>query len=434
MEESDTVQEFISRVNETIEELEGVGVTIGDEEQAMKLLASLPERFETLTITLENRSEDLTADFVKTRLLQEETRQNDVHKNDNNALLSRNKQKGTKGKNQENEPGRRPKCFHCGKPGHKRDNCWVLHPEKRNASKDEKEETESASICTAAAFHARHQNETTNIPMCLGINGSASEIIANVVSVETKACTHWYVDSGATQHMTSNKGAFKTYRETSPNPVSMADGKTIKAIGVGTVSIKLKTGNTTREGILHEVLHVPELHGSLFSVTKATALGNSVEFGRKGCTIRNRTGKIVATAARKGKLYELLTVNNEWRNPKADRSRKPNRDREQKRRTNASPKNEARNRTSRNNNNEHTRRMTKEVVWVNLTPPRKNVNPKRTSNNGCTGDDPKNEQNGNDDDGDKKDSKSENAAHYKDDQEKRTSTRKKNLPERYVPT
>ena len=86
-------------MNKTIEELEGVSVTIGDEEQAMKLLASLPERFETLMITLESRSKDLTADFVKMHLLQEETCQKETHKSDNNALLSQ-----SKGKNQGNEP------------------------------------------------------------------------------------------------------------------------------------------------------------------------------------------------------------------------------------------------------------------------------------------------------------------------------------------
>jgi hypothetical protein len=288
------------------------------------------------------------------------------------------------------------------------------------------------------------------------------EVAANAMAIEANACRQWYVDSGATQHMTSNRRAFKTYREMSPSPVSMADGKTIKAIDVGKISIELKTGNTMREGVLQEVLYVPELHGSLFSVTKTTALGNSVEFGKNGCAIRNRAGRIIATAVKKGNLYELLTANGEWRNAKTNRS--PNHDRNRKQRrapakryTKASPESEAKNQAGRDckkNDNERTHRTADEVIWINLTPSRKaddaantekalqedaeprstktkNVEVERTSKSECADDNSRNDRN--DNINNENDNDIKNAAHSKTERAKRKSTRKKNSPDRYAP-
>jgi hypothetical protein len=100
-------------------------------------------------------------------------------------------------------------------------------------------------------------------------------------------------------------------------------------------------------------------------------------------------------------------------------------------------------------------RTTKEVIWVNLTPPRTNddtastrgvqrrgeetksadpndVGAKRMSESECADDVPKNERNGGDDE-DKKGDDNQYAVH-KSEQEKRTSTRKKNSPDRYAPS
>ncbi len=52
-------------------------------------------------------------------------------------------------------------------------------------------------------------------------------------------------------------------------------------------------GNKTIDGVLTNVLHVPGLAKNLFSVTKATTLGNIFEFGKKRCVIMNKQKKVI---------------------------------------------------------------------------------------------------------------------------------------------
>ena len=71
-----SAEEFISQLDENVEQLECVGAKINEEIKTMKLLSSLPPKFNTLTVALKSVTDDLTSDFIKTRILQEENAQN----------------------------------------------------------------------------------------------------------------------------------------------------------------------------------------------------------------------------------------------------------------------------------------------------------------------------------------------------------------------
>ena len=121
-------------------------------------------------------------------------------------------------------------------------------------------------------------------------------------------CDHWFVDSGATQHMSSKRDHFQTYKDTTPSLVHMADGRTILAKGVGMMDLKLKVGQEIQDGHLQGVLYVPDLRGNLFSVDKTVELGNKVMFDKSGCVIKDNYGKTIATASKRQSLYQLDTI------------------------------------------------------------------------------------------------------------------------------
>ena len=104
-----------------IEQLAGIDVDITDDDIAMTLLASLPKSYEALIVMLGSRSDELTSEFVKSQLLQEEARQNEgMPLNDNAALLSKKGQKSFKKNEKKSDKklnDKSIKCFHCGKPG-----------------------------------------------------------------------------------------------------------------------------------------------------------------------------------------------------------------------------------------------------------------------------------------------------------------------------
>ena len=70
----------------------------------------------------------------------------------------------------------------------------------------------------------------------------------------------WIIDSGASCHMTWEKELFHEYKALSGSTVKLGDGRTVEAMGEGTVKVSVYRG----DGKLHtlsmkNVLHVPEL-------------------------------------------------------------------------------------------------------------------------------------------------------------------------------
>lgn len=76
------------------------------------VLASLPESFDTLVISLEARREDeLTIEFVKQKLIDESLRKKEKEDTDEKMMYSRER-KSFQRKSYEK------RCFVCGKTGH----------------------------------------------------------------------------------------------------------------------------------------------------------------------------------------------------------------------------------------------------------------------------------------------------------------------------
>ena len=119
-------------------------------------------------------------------------------------------------------------------------------------------------------------------------------------------CGKWIVDSGASCHMTnrrelmSNLVTFST-----PEKVSLGDGNMIDAVGCGDVKLQMFIHDEGKFSTLSNVLLVPDLKCSLFSVRAAAARGKSVRFNGRECWIENSAGEKLAEAAIEGKLYLL---------------------------------------------------------------------------------------------------------------------------------
>ena len=89
----------------------------------------------------------------------------------------------------------------------------------------------------------------------------------------------WIIDSGASCHMTWEKELFFEYRELSGSTVKVGDGRTVEAMGEGTVRLSVYRD----DGKLHtlsmvNVLHVPELSCNLMSVRQITDRGFLIQF------------------------------------------------------------------------------------------------------------------------------------------------------------
>jgi len=149
------MQQYINKVITLAEELEGIEAPVSDEDIAMTLLCSLPESYENLIVALESRADDLTAEFVQARLLQEEARRKETNtvKQEDSAFFLKNKGKGDvqkgKWKDQRLQKKKFPfNCYNCGKQGHRAAECYSKVTEGKSQGKGSQKDVNAL----AAAF------------------------------------------------------------------------------------------------------------------------------------------------------------------------------------------------------------------------------------------------------------------------------------------
>ncbi|XP_012453617.1 uncharacterized protein LOC105775675 [Gossypium raimondii] len=96
-----------------------------------------------------------------------------------------------------------------------------------------------------------------------------------------KVTKGWPINSGYTNHMTSNAKIFKSIDRSFKTRVNVGNGHFIKAEGKGDVLINTLTGNK----VVSNVLYVPEIDRNLLSIAQLLENGYLVVFKGKECLI-----------------------------------------------------------------------------------------------------------------------------------------------------
>lgn len=113
--------------------------------------------------------------------------------------------------------------------------------------------------------------------------------------------TAWYIDSGATAHMTSQHDLITDMQSSESAFVTVANNTSLKVQGKGVVKLALTHANVK----VDNVLYVPELCANLLSVSAMMKKGLRIEFGKTECIIRGENGKIQATARLVDGMFKL---------------------------------------------------------------------------------------------------------------------------------
>jgi hypothetical protein len=125
-----------------------------------------------------------------------------------------------------------------------------------------------------------------------------------VVSSTTQSSA-WYLDSGATHHVTGNSQLFHMLHHTAGSNLRSAGGHGHTVSGIGDVHFQFPNGKVTA---IPGVMYSPTIQKNLLSVGFITDQNHSLEFTSEGCYIRRRDTKdIIAFASREdGRgLYQL---------------------------------------------------------------------------------------------------------------------------------
>ncbi|CAH2087742.1 unnamed protein product [Euphydryas editha] len=174
---------YVTQIIETSQKLNGTGFNINDEWVGCLLLAGLSEKYSPMIMAIEHSGIKITADAIKTKLMDLEEDSGNV----SGAFASFRKNKigsiGETKDNRHNMSKSKPrntqkiiKCYKCKQTGHYRNQCTNFDKDASNTKTFERKQTNAFS----AVF----------------LNGNFSK-------------TDWYVDSGASAHLTSNESWIK---------------------------------------------------------------------------------------------------------------------------------------------------------------------------------------------------------------------------------
>ena len=293
MEEGERVLTYINRVRQLAFDLKSMDVDVKDEDIAMSVLCGLPDRFEHLIVAIDTVTDEtnLTLEFVKSRLLQEEQRINDRSggiKKPDAALVTNHRNSR--------------KCSYCNKKGHTEPFCW-------KKQRDEKAKNDKRSSGLISANQNKQGNDDSSDTesddsrdfICIMATGPALQ-----EKVEHASSELWYIDSGATSHMSHDKRLFDTFEPAKPFEVGMGNDTSVTALGHGTIWIDLLVNGKERRCKLQNVSYVPDLRFHLISVSVMEEAGMEVKFAKGRCTVK-LDSKLVVEGYRERGLYRLRT-------------------------------------------------------------------------------------------------------------------------------
>lgn len=114
----------------------------------------------------------------------------------------------------------------------------------------------------------------------------------------------WYLDNGASNHMTGQISKFKELNKEITGLVRFGDGSTVTIKGRGSIVFRCKNGE---EKVLHEVYYIPSLCSNIISIGQLAEEGNRVEI--KGSFLRVydiKENLLMKVQRSPNRLYKLL--------------------------------------------------------------------------------------------------------------------------------
>ena len=90
--------------------------------------------------------------------------------------------------------------------------------------------------------------------------------------------------------------------------ITTADGRKLKAIGMGDLNIELPNGLKTTNMTFKDAVHAPNMAFMLISISRLDKSGYQVIFNKGMCKIINLKGQVIATIPHADGLYRVTAA------------------------------------------------------------------------------------------------------------------------------
>ncbi|XP_073272593.1 uncharacterized protein [Primulina huaijiensis] len=232
-----------------LHQIHAEGMSLSESFQVAALIEKLPQLWKDFKNYLKHKRKEMRLEDLIVRLRIEDDNKSTEAKASKMAArvnivessFQGKKRKFEKQPQQGQQPPNKKKfkgtCYNCGKPNHMAKDC--RKPKK--------------------------ENPQANVIQERSVPFDFSELDLSAVIFETNLVENpneWWVDTGATRHICSNKGMFSTYTPSTGRKLYMGNSATSEVVGTGNVVLKMTSG---LEVTLVDALHVPDIRKNLVS-------------------------------------------------------------------------------------------------------------------------------------------------------------------------
>ena len=253
--EGTPISDHINDFQGVLDQLSGMGVKFDDEIQGLWLLNTLPDSWETLRVSLTNSAPSgvVTMEYTKSGVLNEEMRRRSQASSSSashsDVLVTedrgRNKSRGQndrgKSRSKSKSKYKNITCDYCHKNGHIMKYCYKHKRDMRQQKREGDNENRVAVVA--------------NDDLLVSCDANAINLVRDESS--------WFVDSGATSHVTPKKELFSSYTPDNFGTLKMGNNHEVEVIGIGTVCLESNNGSKL---VLNNVKHAPDVRLNLISV------------------------------------------------------------------------------------------------------------------------------------------------------------------------
>ena len=158
-----------------------------------------------------------------------------------------------------------PTCRYCNKKGHLEANCYSKHPELRQNNRWSNKTNKNPNTSNSNNQPKEEQNKSNKViisafkPLALNSNTTIS-------SNNTTNKYKFVLDSGASEHYTSNKEWLINYRIVQNRSITIANSSKVAILGISNIPIIYKDYNI----LLKDVYYIPSLQTTLINSKELT--------------------------------------------------------------------------------------------------------------------------------------------------------------------
>ncbi|PKU66194.1 Retrovirus-related Pol polyprotein from transposon TNT 1-94 [Dendrobium catenatum] len=281
--QSRTMTQYLTEVKKIVDQISSAGSSVDPEDVIIYILNGLPPAYQPFTTTIRTLQSSMTLDNLYSLLMSEEihiksaAQKFPLAQETQSALFSyrgRGRRGRTRSNNNANPAAKAPQsmsvqCQICKKKGHEADTCW----HRLNAN----------------YVPNQQQSKSTN---------------ALIASNDVSSGVDWYIDSGASSHMTNSTDHLTTYNPYYGNDtVTIGDGRSVPIAHTGSGILPTPASKL----LLSQLLHIPSLSYNLLSISNLVKDNNiSITFDANGFVFKDpKTDQIILSGPCHKGLYKI---------------------------------------------------------------------------------------------------------------------------------